>query len=230
MTTTNSAAGAAAAADAGNLAAAAGAKPAADAGAGPGAAGAAAAAEAGKPGAAAAAGDAGAGNGEVKPGESKPGDAAAAAAGPPEKYSLTLPDGGPLATEDLPEFETAARAAGLTNEQAQAALKARAGELTAQSERFLTETKAHPEIGGANLEAAQQRARGVLDKFLPADSSEGKALRSALDKTGYGNWAPLVLALSRIGKAMAEDTAVTPGSERVEKPRDAVSVLYGANA
>jgi hypothetical protein len=225
MSTPNSAAAAPAGAAAEKPAAAAGA-PAAAEGAKPGAAGAAAAAEAGKPGAAAAAGAEGAKPaGEVKPGE-KPGDAAAA--GPPEKYTLTLPDGGPLDAEDLPEFEAAARAAGLTNEQAQAALATRAGELTAQSERFLTATKAHAEIGGANLEAAQQRARAVLDKYLPADSAEGKELRSAMDKTGYGNWAPLVLVLSRIGKAMAEDKPVTPGSERAEKPRDAVSVLYGS--
>lgn len=149
------------------------------------------------------------------------------AAGPPEKYALTLPDGGPLDQADVAELETLARTKGWTNEQAQAALTEHASSLTAQSDRFLTDTKAHAEIGGEQLAAAQQRARMVLDKFLPADSPEGQTFRRVMDKSGYGNYAPLVVLLSRIGKQLKEDTPVSADAARGGAPRDAASVLYG---
>jgi hypothetical protein len=156
--------------------------------------------------------------------------AAAAAAAPvvPEKYELAVPDGGPLDASDLEQFAALAKEKGWTNEQAQAAVTEHASALAAQSTQFLSDLKAHTEVGGEKLAVAQQLSRSVIDKFLPADSPEGQVLRSGLDKTGYGNWTPLVLLLSRIGKAMAEDAPLGTDSARgAGAPRDAAAVLYG---
>ena len=146
----------------------------------------------------------------------------------PDTYELALPAEGPLDANDLAEFATLAKAKGWTNEQAQAALTEHAQSLTAQADRFLTETKSHTEIGGDKLVVAQQQARAALDRFLPAETPEGQALRSGLDKSGYGNWTPLVLLLARIGKAMGEDRPIgSDASGGGAQPRDAASVLYG---
>jgi hypothetical protein len=147
----------------------------------------------------------------------------------PDKYELTLPEGGLVDQADVAQIETIARANNWTNDQAQAALTEHAASLKAQSERFLTDLRKHAEIGGDNLAASQQRANAVLDKFLPADSPEGQALRSDLNKSGYGNYAPLVLLLARIGKSMSEDTPFAAGAQRSTSApkRDAAAVLYG---
>ena len=148
----------------------------------------------------------------------------------PTVYALTVPEGGPLDAADLDSIAVQARAKGWTNDEAQAAATEYSDALKAQSTRFLTDTQAHTEVGGERLAASQEAARTVLDKFLPADSPEGQALRSGFNKTGYGNWAPLVLLLSRIGKAMAEDKPLSADVSHAAKPRDAASVLYGDSA
>jgi hypothetical protein len=157
------------------------------------------------------------------------GQTAGTAAGAPEKYSLTLPEGGLLDQEDLTALETLARTKNLTNEQAQAALTEHNDALVAQGARFLEATNAHPEIGGAKLEAAQVNATRALDRFLPATTPEGAALRSALNKTGYGNHPSLVLLLSRIGKAMAEDRPLGSG-DTGGATRTVEQLFYGSNA
>jgi hypothetical protein len=70
----------------------------------------------------------------------------------------------------------------------------------------------------------------VLDRFLPATLPEGQTLRSQLNKSGYSNYAPLVLLLARIGKAMSEDKALNTEAARLGEPKDAATVLYGSAA
>ena len=68
----------------------------------------------------------------------------------------------------------------------------------------------------------------MLDTFLPADSPEGKTLRTVFDKTGYGNWTPLILLLARIGKANGEDGPIgTDAARGSSGRRDPATVLYG---
>lgn len=200
------------------------------AGAGDQAAAAAAAAGAADTGAAAAAAGAAAATGaegtDKGQADATAAAAAAAAAGAPEKYELTAPEGGRLDQEDLDAFAELARAKNLTNEQAQAAVTEHAIALKAQSDRFLTETQSHTEIGGAHFAAAQQQTQAVLNRFLPPDSPEGKALRAGMDKTGYGNWAPFVLLFSRIGKAMGEDGPAQRQAASGQR-RSAAEVLFG---
>lgn len=161
-----------------------------------------------------------AGGDKPKPG-SKDGDTPSA----PDKYELEVPDGFENQRED---FEAMAKRQDLTNEQAQMVMNALPDQYAAQSTRFLEQTEAHPEIGGEKLEGAQLNARLVLDKFLPADSDEGRALRDGMDLTGYGNWPPLVLLLSRIGAHFAEDSPPNfePARMGSGAAKDPVKTLY----
>ena len=162
-------------------------------------------------------------------------DAAAAAAAAaqqqskaPATHALTLPkDNAALDQSDVDAVITHAKAKGWTNEQAQAALDEMSSSLVAQSARFETELKAHPEIGGANFEAAQQHAQRALEHFMPKASPEGIALRTALNKSGYGNHPGFVQLLARIGKAMGEDGAVAMRSTDTPQPTDMAELLYG---
>jgi hypothetical protein len=153
--------------------------------------------------------------------------------GAPEKYTLALPAGSVLEQSDVDAFATFARERNLTNDEAQAALAEHDAALRAQSDRFLTDLKAHAEVGGDHLAVSQQRANAVLDKFLPAESPEGKVLRAGLAKSGYGNWTPLVLLLDRIGKAMGEDLPIKAGAgagARSTEKKSTADVLFPSTA
>jgi hypothetical protein len=187
-------------------------------------------------------GQAGAGAGtatgtEGKTPEQIAADAAAAAAaaaapqGAPATYALTVPEGGRLDQADLDAFIQTARENGLTNEAAQAVLNEEAARLDAQAKAFRQLTEAHAEIGGANLEQAQAHANKALDHFVPASSPEGAQLRSFLTKTGYGNHPAIVVMLSRIGKAMSEDTPLAQGvGARAATRKSTADVLFPSAA
>lgn len=134
---------------------------------------------------------------------------AAATPGAPEKYELKIPEGSThLDADDVKELEAMARASGLTNEEAQAELDAHVNARAALSKKFLDETTAHPELGGEKLAVTQAKVAQVIDRFLPADSAEGKRFRSEITKIGYGNWTPFVLLVKRIADAMGDDPTV----------------------
>lgn len=153
--------------------------------------------------------------------------AAAVPAGAPEKYAIAIPDGSPLAAEDVAQFETFARAHNLTNEQAQAAFKEHSDAVAANNTRMLTDLQGDPEIGGANLPAVQARTNAVLDKFLPATTPEGAELRAVLSKQGLGNYRPMVKLLNNIAKAMGEDPPLTDRSTGGGGQRSAADILFG---
>jgi hypothetical protein len=135
------------------------------------------------------------------------------AAEKPVTYELTVPADAPfLDASDIAVVTELATAKGWTNEQAQAALVELGASLTAQRTAMREELDAHPEIGGTHFPAAQAQATRALDRFLPASTPEGAAFRAAMDKSGYGNYPPLVLMLARIGKAMGEDTPLATGA------------------
>jgi hypothetical protein len=130
---------------------------------------------------------------------------------------LALPQGSPLDQADVDAIAQMATAKGWTTAQAQSALNDMTASVTAQRQAFRAELDAHPEIGGAHTAQAQEHALRAMDRFLPPTTPEGQQLRTAITKSGYSDYAPLVLLLSRIGKAMSEDpglrnprTATTP--------------------
>lgn len=148
------------------------------------------------------------------PGEAQgqPGQPAAAPSGTqapaqaaPERYELRLPDRSPLDQADLDAVVVRARKAGLTNAEAQATVDDLHQTLTTQMQTFRTELEGDSELGGAQLEATQLQAKRFMDRFLPESEPDGRRLREAINKSGYGNWAPLVRMLARAGKAMGED-------------------------
>jgi hypothetical protein len=146
----------------------------------------------------------------------------------PTSYTLTLPDKGVLDQSDLDAVVAMAKSKGWTNEQAQEAANELNANLQAQATAFKSELDQHPEIGGTKFQAAQEHAMRALDRFLPATSLEGAAFRTAMNKSGYGNYAPLMLMLSRIGKAMAEDKPTAGAATTSDaKPKSAVNLLYG---
>lgn len=147
----------------------------------------------------------------------------------PVKYALAVPAGSEVWLTEA-ELGNVARVAGAnnwTNDQAQAFVNARVAELKAQSSAFLSETAADPTYGGDHLIETQQNARRVLERFAPAGTTEGDALRRDLDKEGYGNKLSIVSFLARIGKTMAEDSPATNNTTRGPS-RDPAAVLYGA--
>lgn len=145
----------------------------------------------------------------------------------PDKYELPLPGGSPLDQSDVDAVVAMAKAGKWTQEQATAALQEMHDHTVKTSASLLSTLNAHPEVGGANLEAAQANANRALDRFLPATSAEGTELRSALKKSGYSNYAPLVVLLARIGKAMGEDRAIGDSAGGTPVARSAAEVLYG---
>lgn len=123
----------------------------------------------------------------------------------PDRYELRIPDQSPLQQADLDDLAAMAKRRGWTQEQATVALTEMHDTLSSQIRTFRTELEADREVGGAQLEAAQTLARQVLDRFLPENEPDGQRLRAAFNKSGYGNWTPIVKVFARIGKAMGED-------------------------
>lgn len=154
--------------------------------------------------------------------------AAAQQATAPERYDLRLPEQSPLDQTDVEAITTMAKAKGLTNEQAQAALTEMHSTLSAQHTTFRTELAADTEVGGAQLEATQLQAKRFMDRFLPEHEPDGRRLREAINKSGYGNWVPLIKMLARAGKAMGEDHG-TGAAQQGQQParRSQADRLFG---
>jgi hypothetical protein len=139
---------------------------------------------------------------------------------------VALPEGGVVDADDIAVWEAIGRKRNLTNEQLQAEVADHAESVRMQNEQFKQQLTAHPEIGGAHLEAAQVNANKFVDRFLPPDSAEGQALRSMFTKAGIVNFTPLVLLFARAGAAMGEDRppgqgGTTSGGRSVE------DIFYG---
>jgi hypothetical protein len=141
-----------------------------------------------------------------------------------------VPDGSSLDAADVAAVTEMAIAKGWTNEQAQGVLQEMATSIADQSARFLADTQAHAEIGGARLEAAQLNVNRALDFFLPSNTPEGASLRTALNRSGYGNYAPLVVLLSRIGNAMKEDRPLSQTAPGAIPRMETTDVLFPSSA
>src|SRR6185503_5483162 len=87
--------------------------------------------------------------------------------------------------------------------------------------KWVSEIKADPEIGGVRLEASMASAARAIDRLgVPG-------LKEALNLTGAGNNPAVVKAFVRLGQMVSEDR-FTPGNDAPPAaPRSAAQVLYG---
>jgi len=154
-------------------------------------------------------------------------DAAAAARKVPDKYALTVPDGGRIDPEDLARIEQTARAAQWTNEEAQAVIEQLHTDLDTQAAAFLAATQADKDYGGAKLAESKARAKFALDTLRPVGHPRRDAFLRLLNKSGAGNHVEVVALLADLGTLMREDTPIR-GSVSGGTPdtREAKDVLY----
>ena len=148
----------------------------------------------------------------------------------PEKYTLTIPQGARLTSDDLTTIEAEARAADLSQEDAQAYVADVAAKVEAQSTAFRQVTEADPVYGGAHLDETTKHATRALDKLRPAGTPRGDALRALLHRSGYGNHLEVVSLLADLGKLMAEDGTAGGSGGGGSPSKDPATVLYGSGS
>lgn len=156
---------------------------------------------------------------DAKPAETK-GDA--------KPFDLKLPEGAKLDGATATEFAAAAQKAGLSAEQAQAALEffnAKAGGFLdglkqAQTEAFENQVKAwdaelraDTEIGGEKLQANLETGRRALERFADKEAIE------FLRESGLNSHPKLARIFVRIGKAMGEDKIAAGGTGQAKDLR-----------
>lgn len=161
-----------------------------------------------------------------------------APAGAPEKYEFKAPDGVELAEATVTRFSEVARAANLTQEQAQGILGEMASAIQQQSrasleafykdiggmpETWADQVRADKEFGGLKLEENLGIAAKARDAF------GGPELKMLFDKTGIGNHPALVRAFVKIGKAISQDGFVSGGGSGATSTKSYADRLYGSN-
>jgi hypothetical protein len=144
----------------------------------------------------------------------------------PEKYTLTLPDGGRIDDHDLATIEALARESNWSNEEAQARLEAHAEFIESHSQAFRTITESDPVYGGRHLEETTKFADAALNKIRPKGTPHGDAFRALLFKSGYDNNLEVVAFLADLGKSWAEDGTAGGGGATPESD-DIATALYG---
>lgn len=147
----------------------------------------------------------------------------AAAADPkPGEIKLVLPVDSQLDPTVVERIAAESKARGLTQEQAQARLneaheavatyaKGQQDVLDSEKKTWIESLKADKEIGGAMFDENVTLAKRAVDAF----GSEG--FKKALNDSGLGNHPELVRTFARIGRSIADDKLVRPGSTPAAK-------------
>ncbi len=149
----------------------------------------------------------------------------AGASGAPEKYSLTVPDGGHIDKSDLPRIEKMAREANWTNEETQAYLEELNTSMQATSAEFLANLKADPDLGGDKLAETQRLANLAIDKLRPEGHARRDAFMRLLNRGGYINHPEVVGLFADLGKLFDEDGHIGGAPARAGKQTTA-SKMY----
>lgn len=145
----------------------------------------------------------------------------------PEKYELKPSDGTALDPTDVDAIAAFARENEMSIERATSLLKHSEGivaglvdrqakALTAQSEKWLQDAQADPEIGGDKWNATLASAKRAMDKLAPGDDHP---FRKMLNETGYGNHPEWIKAIRIFGQFLAEDRLGPGPSSGDEKKR-----------
>jgi hypothetical protein len=153
------------------------------------------------------------------------GKADAGAAGAPEKYALTVPDGGHLDKTDLPRIEKLAREANWTNEETQAYVDELNASMQATSAELLASLKADPDLGGDKLAETQRLAKLAIEKLRPEGHTRRDGFLRLLNRGGYINHPEVVAVFADLGKLFDEDGHVHGSSARQGKATT-VSKMY----
>src|SRR5262249_4660726 len=151
----------------------------------------------------------------------------------PTYSDFKLPEGATVDGEQLEAATTLFADSGLSQEQAQKFIDLAVSREKVQAEaglrafvdlqnKWVSEIKADPDIGGGRLGATIASATRAIDRLaIPG-------LREALDLTGAGNNPAIVKAFARIGQMIAEDRFRPGNGAPPVAPRSPAEVIYGA--
>ena len=140
-------------------------------------------------------------------------------AGAPEKYDFKAPEGTPLDSELMGEFEGIARELNLPQDKAQLVvdklapkvaerMAAQQAQVVQQARTEWAESaRADKEFGGDNLPASLATAQKAMTTFGTPE------LRALLNDSGLGNHPEVIRAFYRAGKAISEDSRVVSGQQ-----------------
>jgi hypothetical protein len=162
-------------------------------------------------------------------------------AAPPEvKYDLKLPDNSGLDAHAVERTVAHAKARGLSQPAAQAALDlvaqevaqvnaAADAEFKAKVEEWKATAAADATLGKTPEErtAAVLKGKQVLDKYASQYPERGQALKTFLNDTGYGEHPAVVGWFAWLGAAAGEGPLVMPTPDSGAKPRSVAEVFYG---
>ena len=148
-----------------------------------------------------------------------------------EDYELKLPKDSHLNESDQKRITEYAKKQGLGKEAAQELLDAENDsrkvfldealrERDKQIEGWVDESKKDAEIGGDNFSKSVELAKRVVERFGTKD------FMAVLDDSGYGSHKEVLRLLSRIGKAMDDDSFVAGKKEKGEE-KSLAEKLYG---
>lgn len=156
--------------------------------------------------------------------------------GAPESYGeFQMPEGVEVDQQALEQFTPVAQELGLSQDQAQQlvdvyaqmqkdAVEAQQSQWSEQLDQWVDEVRNDEELGGRNYDRTISQASAAMDKFATPE------LRQALDDSGLGNHPEMVRLMSRIGKAVGEDSMLNaPGTSGSQGPaeKSIADALYG---
>jgi hypothetical protein len=162
---------------------------------------------------------------------SKAADAKAEAKAP-EKYELTVPEGGAqyIAADDLAFIEEVARANDWTNDEAQAEINASVERATAretaQAAKLLSELKADKDYGGEKLADTQRLATAAINKVFPVGHRLREGFLQQFNRGVVQNNLLYLAFLAEIGRQMGEDSPAHSQSTSGRSGQDLASKLY----
>lgn len=147
--------------------------------------------------------------------------------GAPEKYEFRAQEGHEFDPTVIGKFSEAAKAANLTQDQAQAFLDTMAPalaerqveQLNALKSGWADAAKADKEFGGEKLGENLGVAKKALDEFGSPE------LKTLLNESGLGNHPEVIRFFYKTGKAISEDSYVG-GKKTGSEVKDPAKVLY----
>lgn len=147
---------------------------------------------------------------------------------PPEKYELKLPDQSPVDPKRLEAIAAEAKAANMTQEQAQSLVEREHKMMTdlIQSHQdringWMKESIADKEIGGPDINRNIELAKRLVDTF------GSPLLKKQLEDSGMGQHPELLRLFVRLGKAYGEDRLVTGAQGVPTKKASPADLLFG---